>query len=109
MFDLMEMPLCARGLEEFKLYWPAGLLLGYDSAGTDRNTAYKIADSDFDYIATTQFAADREIEHSPVAYAFFVSHPEPNSLNLLEFQCPLGANYPAGIPRTPILGARLIT
>lgn len=42
---------------------------------------------------------------SPIHWSFFKHNIRPY---LLEFLRPLGADYPADTPRTPILGAPLI-
>ena len=57
----------AGGLQELELDRPTGLLLDDDCSGTNPTTPDKVADLDFDDVATAQLAVDREIEHRTVA------------------------------------------
>ena len=54
-----------RGLKEFKLNGPAGLLLDDDRAGSNPTAADKVAD--LDNVTPTQLAVNREIEHGAIA------------------------------------------
>jgi hypothetical protein len=57
----------AGGLQKLELDRPAGLLLNDDCSRTNPTTTDKIADLDFDKVASAQLAVDREIEHRTVA------------------------------------------
>jgi hypothetical protein len=55
------------GLQELELNRPTGLLLDDDCSGTNPTTTDKVADLEFDDVATAQLAVDRKIEHRAVA------------------------------------------
>jgi hypothetical protein len=95
-------------LQHFELHGAAGLLLHDDRTRSDGAPADELADLHLHDVAPAQLAVDREIEQRAVAEPALSVELEPNGPNLLRLQGALGADNPAGIPRTAILGSRIV-
>jgi hypothetical protein len=83
---------------QFELNGPAGLLLNDDRARPNIGASYDISDFDFNQVAPSQLAVDREIEQRSVAVASFSFEKEANGPNLLLRERALRSDVLARIP-----------
>jgi hypothetical protein len=98
----------AGRFKKLELNGSASLTLDDDGPGADPPATDEVADPDFDDVAATQLAVDREVEHRSVSDPSLAVEPEADGPDLLRFQRALRAELPTFVPRLSVFKAWII-
>jgi hypothetical protein len=98
----------AGRFKKLELNGSASLTLDDDGPGADPPATDEVADPDFDDVAATQLAVDREVEHRSVSDPSLAVEPEADGPDLLRFERALRAELSTCVPRLPVSEARIV-
>ena len=83
------------------------LLLDNGGPVPDVSTSDHVADLEFDEVATTKLAVDRQIKQRPVPQSPVLIEIKPNGPNVAGLQRALGTNILPSIPGAPFMNGRI--
>jgi hypothetical protein len=89
-------------------YGPASSWEPRHRARPHTTTTDEFANANFDHVAPTEFAVDRNVGDGPIAQPALAIEPKPDRPNLLWFECALRAELPTFIPWAPLSRYRIM-